>query len=138
MDNPLILSIIILVLIAILFVMVSLNKRKISVTKKRKVVEELYTLKEGVDSLESAIRRDTIIKLDNLLSKSLQLYFKNTSSCGENLKHANKLFKKKKYNDIWEVHKMRNKIVHDNYEVSQSEAQKAFGTYKFAIIKILQ
>ena len=32
------------------------------------------------------VRRDAIIKLDNLLSKALQVYFKNTSSCGDNLK----------------------------------------------------
>lgn len=138
MDNSLMLSVVILVLIAILFLMVSLNKKKISVTKKKKVVEQLYDLKEGVDSNESAIRRDTITKLDNLLSKSLQLYFKNTSSCGDNLKNANKLFRKNKYNEIWEVHKVRNKIVHDNYEISKQEAQNAYDVYKFAIIKILQ
>ena len=138
MDSSLILPITILILIAILFLMVSLNKRKISATKKKRIIEDLYELQKNVSSNELALRRDSIIKLDNLLSKSLQLYFKNNSSCGDNLKNANKLFRKKKYNDIWEIHKMRNKIVHDDYEVSEFEATKAFDVYKFAILKILQ
>ncbi len=138
MDNSLMLSIIILALIAILFLMVSVNKRKISVNRKKKIIEDLAQLKVGSDSTELAVRRDTVIKLDNLLAKALQLYFKNTSSCGDNLKIANKLFRKNKYNEIWQVHKLRNKIVHDNYEISSFETQNAFEVYKFAIMKILQ
>jgi hypothetical protein len=138
MDSSLIIPITILLLIALLFVMVALNKRKISVTKKKRLLEDLYELKEGTNSKELAVRRDSIIKLDNLLSKSLQVYFKNKSSCGDNLKNVSTLFRKNKYNEIWEVHKMRNKIVHDDYDVSEFEAKRAFEVYKFAILKILQ
>lgn len=138
MDSSLILPITILLLIALLFLMVSLNKKKISSTKKKTILADLYELKEGASSKELAIRRDTIIKLDNLLSRSLQLYFKNKSSCGDNLKNVNKMFRKKKYNEIWDVHKMRNKIVHDDYDVSEFETKSAFEVYKFAILKILQ
>lgn len=138
MDNPLILSIVILLLIVVLFLMVSFNKRKISVNKRKRILEELYNLKSSTESEEVMVRRDAIIKLDNLLSKALQVYFKNTSSCGDNLKNASRLFRKNKYNEIWEVHKLRNKVVHDNYEISPHEIQTAFKVYNFAIIKILQ
>lgn len=138
MDTPLILSTIILVLIIVLFLLVSLNKRKIDSSKKAKILKEAYALKKGVNSEELAIRRDSIIKLDNLLSKSLQLYYKNDSSCGENLKIASSLFKKRAYNSLWDAHKLRNKIVHDDYDVSKQEAVRAHEVYKNSIIRILQ
>ena len=138
MNNTLFLPIIILVLIAILFILVSLNSRKIDITKKKKIVEALYTLKDSAKSEELAIRRDTIIKLDNLLSKSLQMYFKNNLQCGENLKLAKKIFKKKAYNSVWEVHKLRNKVIHDDYQISLKESKNAFEVYKINILKVLQ
>ncbi len=138
MDNSLFLSIIILLLIAVLFVMVSINTKKIDQKKREKIIKELYSLEKSINSEEIAVRRDAIIKLDNLLSKSLQLYFKNDSSCGENLKSAEKIFRKREYNRLWEAHKMRNKVVHDDYTVSKEEAREAFQIYKISVNKILK
>ena len=138
MDNTLFLPVTILALIAILFILVALNTRKINYTKKKKLAESLYSYKAGAFSEEPTVRRDSIIKLDNLLSKSLQLYFNNNLLCGDNLKNAKKIFKKRAYNSLWEVHKLRNKIVHDDYAITQSEAKHAFDVYKMSILKILQ
>jgi hypothetical protein len=138
MDNSLFLPITILILIAVLFLLVAINSKKIDITKKKKLLEELYALKSLALSEELSVRRDSIIKLDNLLSKSLQLYFKNTLPCGDNLKSAKKIFKKRAYNSLWEVHKLRNKVVHNDYAVSLDEAKKAFEIYKISILKILQ
>ncbi|HRY22301.1 MAG TPA: hypothetical protein P5311_00855 [Candidatus Dojkabacteria bacterium] len=138
MDNSLLLSIIILLLIVALFVMVSLNTKKIDQKKREKLIKELYSLEKSIISEELAVRRDAIIKLDNILSKSLQLYFKNDSSCGENLKSAGKIFRKREYNRLWEAHKIRNKIVHDDYAVSKEEAREALQIYKLSVNKILK
>jgi uncharacterized protein YutE (UPF0331/DUF86 family) len=138
MDNSLIISITILVLIMLLFVLVSINNRKIDRKKREKLVKEVLALEKGSMSDELAIRRDSIIKLDNLLSKSLQIYFNNDFACGDNLKKADTLFRKREYNTLWETHKLRNKIVHDDYAISKEEAQRAYGVYKRSIIKILQ
>ncbi len=138
MDNSLILSIIILLLIAVLFVMVSINTKKIDQKKKEKIIRELYSLEKSINSEEVAVRRDAIIKLDNLLSKSLQLYFNNDSSCGENLKSAERIFRKREYNRLWEAHKIRNKVVHDDYAVTKEEAREALQIYKLSVNKILK
>jgi uncharacterized protein YutE (UPF0331/DUF86 family) len=138
MDNSLILSITILLLIVVLFVLVSINSRKIDRKKRERLVKEVYTLEKSLRSDELAVRRDAIIKLDNLLSKSLQLYFNNDLPCGDNLKKADQLFRKREYNTLWETHKLRNKVVHDDYAISKEEAQRSFGVYKRSIIKILQ
>ena len=138
MDNSLILSITILLLILVLFVMVSINSKKINKKKRERLIKEVFTLEKSLNSDELAVRRDAIIKLDNILSKSLQLYFSNDLSCGENLKMADKLFRKREYNTLWEIHKMRNRVVHDDYAISKEEAQKAYRVYKSSIIKIIQ
>ena len=138
MDNSLFLSIIILLLIAALFVMASLNTKKIDKKKREKLIKELYSLEKSINSDELAIRRDAIIKLDNILSKSLQHYFGNDASCGENLKSAKKIFRKREYNNLWEAHKIRNRIVHSDYAVSKEEARKVLQIYKLSISKILK
>lgn len=137
MDTPLVISVTILLLIIVLFILVSLNSKKINKQKRKKIIQEAYDLKSSIESEQLAIRRDAIIKLDNLLSKSLQLYFNNDLSCGENLKLANKLFKKRAYNSLWDAHKLRNKVVHDDYSVSKQEAKRAHEVYKSSIIRIL-
>lgn len=137
METSVILSVTILLLIVVLFVLVSLNNKKVDGKKREKIIKEAYSLKKAVVSDELAVRRDAIIKLDNLLSKSLQLYFRNDFSCGENLKMASKLFKKRAYDRLWNAHKLRNKVVHDDYAVSKDEAKKAHEVYKDSIIKIL-
>jgi len=137
MDDPLFLSIIILLLIVVLFVMASLNAKKIDQKKKKKLIKELYSLEKSINSEEIAIRRDAIIKLDNILSKALQLYFKNDFSSGENLKNAEKIFRRREYNRLWEAHKIRNRVVHDDYAVSKEEARNAFLIYKMSVNKIL-
>ena len=138
MDNNLLLTIIILALLLLLFLLASINKGRVSSLKKKKLIEDLFNLKEPSLSEEEAERRDAIIKLDNILSKSLQLYFLNNLSCGDNLKKASKLFRKKNYHELWEVHKMRNRVVHSDYVPSKEEGKKAFEIYKFGIVKILQ
>jgi hypothetical protein len=118
--------------------MVSFNNRKIDIKKKKRIIEGVYELKEGSRSEELAVRRDTIIKLDNLLSKSLQLYMNNNLQCGENLKNAKNIFRKRAYNSVWEVHKLRNKVVHNDYEISINESTHAFEVYKTNILRVLQ
>jgi len=131
-------TLVILLLIIVLFVAVSFSNKKISSTKKEGILQKLKELELTIQGLESASRRDAVIKLDNLLAKSLQYYFHNSESCGYNLKKSSKLFKKKELDDIWSAHKIRNDVVHDDYEVTVDEALKLYNIYKFSIKKILK
>lgn len=138
MDNALIITILILFAIAILFLMVaSAGKQEKQKTKSR-MLNSLEALKAGAYSDDLARRRDTIIKLDNILSKALQYRLGNTKLCGDNLKLIGKRFKKNDYNKLWEVHKIRNKIVHDDLDISENEAQEAYKVYNISIHNILK
>jgi len=75
MEPTVIITIVILALISILFIVVSLANKKIDKSKKNEMYDKLKELEMGMHSLDGAIRRDTVVKLDNLLSKSLQIYF---------------------------------------------------------------
>lgn len=132
------LTAIILLLIGVLFFLVYIAQKNISRGKAKKLLQRLEQLQTNALSSEMSVRRDTVIKLDNLLSKSLQYYFSNTDMCGDNLKLAKKIFRRNEYNDLWEVHKIRNKIVHDDYDISAEDSKKVYNIYKSAILKILR
>mgnify|MGYP000915937584 CR=1 FL=1 len=140
MDTRIILAItvMIIILVIILFVVVNIGGRRIDISKRTEILKRLEELGLATGSLEGSTRRDAVVKLDNLLSKALQIKYNNTLSCGDNLKKAKDFFSKKDYNDLWNVHKIRNSIVHDDYEINEEEADEVFKIYKSNIIKILK
>lgn len=138
MDNALIITILILIAIAGLFILVASNQKHEKQKSKSRMYNSLEALKAGAYSENLAQRRDTVIKLDNILSKALQYRLSNNKLCGDNLKLIGKRFKKEEYNKLWEIHKLRNRIVHDDLDVSEDEAQEAYKVYNMSIHRILQ
>lgn len=138
MSTPLLLTILTLVMIGMIFLLSRLNAAKKSGKKKDRMLVTLDNLKENASSENEFERRDTIIRLDNLLAKSLNYKYNNSNSCGENLKKANKLFRKDTYQNLWDVHKLRNEVVHNNRSLSLEESEKAYHVYKLCIKKILK
>lgn len=138
MDNQVLLTVIILALISIMFIFASINSKRVPEKKKEKILEKLDELKTQSESDELIERRDVVIKLDNLLTKSLQLRYKNDNNCADNLIQAKSLFLKKQYQEVWDIHKLRNNIVHKDYELSRLESQNAYKIYKMTINKLLR
>jgi hypothetical protein len=138
MDNAVIITILILVAIAVLFIMVSSGAKKERQKSISRMLNSLEALKAGASSDDLARRRDTVIKLDNILSKALQYRLGNTKLCGDNLKLINKRFKRTEYDRLWEAHKLRNRIVHDDLDVSENEAEEAYKIYNMSIHRILK
>jgi hypothetical protein len=138
MNTALIITIVLLVGVIILFLFASSPSRRISATRKAEMYQDFARLYNLAVSDDSSTRRDSFIKMDNILTKALQLYFSNKEPCGTNLKLAKKKFTKKQYNNIWEVHKTRNSIVHDDADVSKQESSKAFEIYKMSLIILLK
>ncbi len=134
-----ILSIIMMVILAILiilFVLIS-NSKKLNRKIRDRILADLKQIKTLVDTKNPLLSRDIIIRLDSLLSKTLQIYYQNNENCGANLKKAKNLFKYDEYNKIWEMHKLRNKVVHENVEVGYSQITQAYNIIGGAIKKIL-
>lgn len=138
MDNAVIITILILIAVAVLFVMVASGTKKERQKSISRMLNSLEALKAGASSDDLARRRDTVIKLDNILSKALQYRLGNTKLCGDNLKLINKRFKRTEYDRLWEAHKLRNRIVHDDLDVSENEAEEAYKIYNMSIHRILK
>jgi len=138
MDNTVIITILILIAIAVLFLMVASGTKKERQKSISRMLNSLEALKAGASSDDLARRRDTVIKLDNILSKALQYRLSNTKLCGDNLKLVSKRFKRAEYDKLWEAHKLRNRIVHDDLDVSENEAQEAYKIYNMSIHRILK
>jgi len=122
----------------ILLVLKYAGGKRIDDAKKGSIKKELSEVAKQLKSTNESGFRDMIVRLDTLLSRSLKLYYNNDEGCGENLKKANSLFGKDEYNKLWEVHKLRNKIVHENSSVNTSEARKAFQIFSSSINKIVK
>jgi len=138
MDNTVIITILILIAIAVLFLMVASGTKKERQKSISRMLNSLEALKAGASSDDLARRRDTVIKLDNILSKALQYRLSNTKLCGDNLKLVSKRFKRAEYDKLWEAHKLRNRIVHDDLDVSENEAEEAYKIYNMSIHRILK
>lgn len=113
------------------------NNTRIDNTLRQKVWDDVLQIKKMLDTKNPLIYRDIIVRLDSLLGKSLRLYYKNSESCGTNLKQARDLFDKGEYNEIWKAHKLRNRVVHENEEIRQSELMESYNIISSAIKKLL-
>ncbi len=138
MDSQTVITTIILLLICLLFFVAYINSKKVPEKKKEKIYEKLEDVRKQLDSNEVYARRDAIIKLDNLLGRALNLRYNNDKSFSENLKYSKKLFNKREYQDIWDIHKIRNEIVHEDADISSSETDRAYKIYKIAIRRVLK
>ncbi len=138
MDKEILSIILLLVFLLLVGLLIFLNNsKKIDSTIRKRIYSDLLQIKVLIKKGNSLLNRDAIIRLDSLLAKSLQLYYKNSESCGTNLKNAKTLFNKKEYNQIWEIHKLRNKVVHENQEVSTSQLTDGYNIIAKAIQKLL-
>ena len=138
MDSQTVITIVILLLICLLFFVAYTNSKKVPEKKKDRIYEKLDDVRKQLDSHEVYARRDAIIKLDNLLGRALNLRYNNDSSFSENLKYGKKLFTKSEYQQIWDIHKKRNEIVHEDADISSSETDSAYKIYKIAIRRVLK
>ena len=101
----------VIVLGLLLFIFISFNKKgihKLDIEKYRvKYLEIENNLKQD-DDLSYHM---TIINADKLLDQALKDIGFSGSTMGERLKSAKSKFKNN--NNVWEAHKLRNRIVHE-------------------------
>lgn len=102
-----------------------------------KIWKELSQIETIMNSGQPISHRDLIVRLDTLLSKSFQLYYNNKDTCGNNLKRSKAIFSKETYQNLWEVHKLRNQVVHDNLEVQSKDSSKSLLIIKKAIRRLI-
>ena len=110
-----------------------------SAPKKQKILQYLNEIKDlsKLKAESDAISRDIMVRADNILSSALQCYFGNSNGIGENLKKAKYLYNRSEYNELWNAHKVRNKVVHEQYSPNPSEVKKSLYIFAKAVGKLL-
>lgn len=79
-----------------------------------------------------------IIEADKVFDKTLEKRNYVGGSVGDKLKEMVPGDLPDVYEEVWEAHKIRNRIVHEpDFEITQSEVRKIIGIYERAIKKLL-
>jgi hypothetical protein len=105
--------------------------------KREKIYKELKQCRKLMKGGESA-RKDCLIRMDVLLGKSLGYAGVKGRSVGDKLKNADKLFDRDLYNKLWEGHKFRNRVVHENESVSGRKLRSTVKYFSTAIKRLLK
>lgn len=115
--------ILVILILLLVFLFLTFYKKKFSKKDEKFIILKLK-------DIENMILKDnynqSIIELDKLLDFFLSKkgYKGNT---GKKLKN----YKSKYINDLWYIHKLRNKIAHEmNFNISKKEAYKAIDIFK--------
>lgn len=136
-NSSVIITVVLLVIILIFFLFASVGSRSVSKRRRNEIFRQLKDIKENIGLDINSANRDSIVRLDSLLSKVLKFVNKNTLPCGENLKLIKRKVKKNLYDDIWYYHKLRNKVVHENIEVTHEEINTAYKVYYNLITELI-
>lgn len=82
-------------------------------TWKSKVQAKLDSIKRRANTSNLATLQQLLIETDKLLDYALQQRKIKGGTLGERLKNAKDLFDHSSYNNVWEAHKLRNRLVHE-------------------------
>lgn len=107
--------------------------------RKNQDISWKKTVRSKLEDLESQkLDLSTqVMQLDKILEFALQSKFNKKDTFGNLLKTHKKKFNKEDLNEIWQAHKIRNKIAHDiNFVPNQHELRQAVETLKIQSKKI--
>jgi len=104
---------------------------------KDDIEKELYEAEKMISS-DISRTKEGIIKFDNLLNRALQVKGFRGQTLSERLKSSQKFFKWEDYSGVWDAHKLRNKIVHEDYNPSGAELKKSVKYFKSVIKKLIR
>lgn len=124
--------IIILIFVAIItaLVIVLLFTRKPSAWKNTALIK-LAELESHINSGNSAQMKHAVAESDKILGFALKSKGIKGETLGERLKNASKYFDKKTYQEVWDGHKMRNRLAHEmDFNPKSEDLKKAYKQIK--------
>lgn len=93
----------------------------------RKILE-IENLLETGDVIHA---EQAIVKLDKFFDEMLKQTGAQGETFADRLRNSENLFNRQTYNDIWEAHKLRNRIAHDvDVKISVGECKAAVNKFK--------
>lgn len=99
-----------------------------------KKLEQSRSLARG----DTSKRKDCLIQLDSIMGAALKHAGVRGETVGERLKNSKQLYDRALYQDMWDAHKLRNAIVHEQHDQSPHETEVAVQAFTSAIRKALR
>lgn len=137
--NAQLILIVLSIILVIFLLALALFPGKKKSSWKKEVAEKVTHIKnQAAGKKDYIIYRHLLIDCDKLLDHSFKQMHLKGQTMGERLKNAKYLYDQKQYNQIWEAHKVRNKLVHEvDYKIEQKEIEKYMYNLLRAISKLL-
>ncbi len=99
---------------------------------------QMIEINKKINSSSSSDWKIAVIEADKLFDNALTKKGYPGSSVGEKLSQMVPADLPELYEDVWESHKIRNRIVHEpDFEITQSDARKIVGVLEKAVKKIM-
>jgi hypothetical protein len=98
---------------------------------KSKYQSDWLGIEQSVIADEPASAQLAVIKADKLVDRALKERGYTGETMGERMKSANDTFSDK--DSLWRAHKLRNKLVHEDVEISVKLVQRVLPCYKRAL-----
>jgi len=98
---------------------------------------QILEINKKITSKSPSDWKIAIIEADKAIDMALEKKGFQGTSLGEKLKQMVPADLPEVYEELWEAHKIRNRIVHEpEFEISQGEARKLVGIYERVIRKL--
>lgn len=127
-----------LIIAAVLVVMLSLIFLGGGTSHDKDEIEKGLYDAEKLISGDVPRMKEGLIKFDNLLNKALQMKGFRGQTVADRLKSSRGFFEWGVYSGLWDAHKLRNKIVHEDYTPSSTELRKSVKYFKSGIKKLMK
>jgi len=130
MDNQTLIVVALVSIFIVLFVFfVFSNLSDENSAFKKKILDEIKRNASGVTTADLMTLKQKLIEADKLLDHALRFKGTKGNSLGDRLKRARNFFNRNEYNNVWEAHKLRNRVVHEfSYNAKKSEVRHAINT----------
>jgi hypothetical protein len=126
-----------IVVIVVLVVVVLKMGTGVGKSRREELLRELEIASE-LAKTDSSSQKMAVIRCDVLFGKALSFHGVKGETVGELLRNSKDQFDRNSYEDVWKVHKLRNTLVHERYELSVKETEWAVSVYTSAIRRLVK
>ena len=112
------------------------QSRDLSPEEKQAIKERWQAIEETVKLGGEARLKQAIVSADNLIDGVLKQMKIAGQTMGERLKNSQRVFSQEVLDDLWRLHKLRNRIVHEEGEYLSFEITKMINKIKNFIEKL--
>ncbi|MCA9388158.1 hypothetical protein KC644_00160 [Candidatus Berkelbacteria bacterium] len=96
------------------------------------LLAQFGTIEKLVESNDPIHAAQAVVRADSFLDLVMKKSGARGETFGERLKNIESRFERSFYQQLWEAHKLRNRIAHEHPEVSIAQAKNSLETFRRA------